>query len=223
MNVAQNKNALFREGKELYPGPSFNPDAILDQGLWTEAKTRKRAVLFLLKETHDLQGDLCTKLCPEIELPLRMWKPVGLWAYALQNTRAESKPTLMAALREQDDWKKALWSSAIANLKKVSGKRTSNLTDLRKWALEDHDGRNRALLKRQLAEIQPNIVVCGGVGVLRLAKDVFELEESDTLTRGWLRISGITWIDFYHPRFIGYEFSFSKISAIFRDSLTRGR
>src|SRR5580700_7193968 len=137
----------------------FIEDGIIDRTRWLSAK---RKVLFVLKEARDDSGDkrgfdLCELIrdCWKGPGKSRTYCPVADWAYLAQNCQETTIPSRSEARRHRDE---SLLSSAVMNLKKSKGQKTSNLVDIvSNYVQPDAD-----LIKRQIEIIAPEIIVCGG-------------------------------------------------------------
>lgn len=174
----------------------FVEDGIVCMESWRIAK---RKILFLLKEPNGYKGehgalnDLLRKAA-EPNSTSRMWdRPtfhnVGRWAYGLLNYSGEV-PGYDEANRA---CKTAVLRCAYINIKKSSGGARATRE------VEVHAQTYAALLRRQVALIQPDIVVCGGTYKM-LKKHVYPsmARVSERVHQFENRI----FINAYHPGYI---------------------
>ena len=143
-------DALFQGWKESYgeqDRKKFCKDGIVKEEKWTnsEAKT-----LFLLKETNKYPGDVRKDIIERCPAP---WPNVGRWAYGLRVARTGGNPTFADAVKNYRD---ALESSAVMNLKKLTGEGSSKTEELIEAIKRDKN-----FIKEELEIIEPEIVVCG--------------------------------------------------------------
>lgn len=147
------------ENTEIHRGPVFIPDGIINENEYGKAKHK---ILFLNKEayTDDVEFDLREYLNKPPEEISDMWKRVGALAYCIFNISEikNSFPTLSEALLEKN-WYNSLKKVATMNIKKSNGKSTSDDNDL--WIYAERDSVN---LKEEIKIINPDIIICGGVG-----------------------------------------------------------
>lgn len=150
-------DSLFKswQEREHHVDKLFITDGIVDSEAWNQANHK---VLFILKEaydTHRTEGtwDL-SDLIRRKKVSGRTFKPLAQWAYGIQHVL---KNRQIAEFQEHgEEVEKALISSAVINLKKSSGKKSSNRKNLLRYVEKDWD-----LVSRQIEIIKPDIVICG--------------------------------------------------------------
>lgn len=190
--------ALFDEWRPqvMAEAGHFVEDGIVCLESWRIAK---RKILFLLKEPNGYKGergalnDLLRKAA-EPNSTSRMWdRPtfhnVGRWAYGLLNYSGYV-PSYEEANRA---CKTAVLRCAYINIKKSSGGARATKE------VEVHAQTYAALLRRQVALIDPDIVVCGGTYKM-LKKHVYP-----SMTRVSERVhqfENSIFINAYHPGYI---------------------
>lgn len=147
----------------------FVGDGVVCQDSW---RTAKRKVLFLLKEPNGYEGEhgalndlLRAAAAPDSAS--KMWnRPtfhnVGRWTYGLLNY-FDQVPAYDEANRA---CKTAVLECAYINIKKSSGGARATR------AVEEHAAKYAEFLRRQVAIINPDIVVCGGTYAM-LKKHVY--------------------------------------------------
>jgi len=150
---------LAQKWKELdhHRGKAFIADGIIDEESWARAP---RKVLFLLKEAYDtrLNSDgfdlrtLVKNRRDKIAGPT--WWRMGCWAYLLHNVDATHTPCFPPS---RSTMRLAVLSSAVVNVKKSDGKKRSDMKEIAQYAEKDRD-----LLRQQISEIGPDIIVAGG-------------------------------------------------------------
>lgn len=168
----------------------FIRDGIVCEEKWETQKTPR--VCFFLKEayTSDEEGyDLAKALY--VSKPWTMWKKVAIWTQAIHNAFAGIGHEYDEnALRSKE--KEVIDSISIVNVKKSNGEHSSKDDDLKKYAEDDKEE-----IRKQLAIICPDIIVCGNNrGLLNLVLgDVLE-DTWDNLFTMW---NDTLIIDYYHP------------------------
>ncbi len=187
--------------RPLHKKQSFVKDGKLCPEKWDSRSSGK--TLFLLKEAYDNQGrgqdwwDL-SQMIQEWDRPYgRMWWTLAYWSYGVKNL-INNRGQIMPFPTEESKWKKAaenLYESAVVNIKKSGGKKTSDWEDLKKYAEEDSD-----LIWEQICDINPRLVVCGGTW--SIIKDYLPTppkKEHDRLGDMVYDVNGRVFIDFWHP------------------------
>jgi hypothetical protein len=179
---------------------AFIRDGILDLDRWEKAPTK---VLFLLKEAYDLQNppkgfDLRELFREKWEEKKwkgkrkQTWWRLGDWAYVIHNSTSE-KVARLPKQKRSDDAANALLASAIVNVKKSGGKNVSDNREIASYTKCDQD-----LIRRQIALIQSDVIVCGGTW--KAARSVLwkedELEDAYDYVR---RVGQACVINFVHP------------------------
>ena len=136
---------IWDEFKKRYPDAILDTDGIVDEELYRLEKTR---VLFILKETNGLESSLCEFLKKGApDNGYRTWQPCCKWASAILDGTCERFGT-------KEERKGILRRIAAINLKKISGTTKSDNSKIINWAKDNID-----LLKRQIREIDPQVIV----------------------------------------------------------------
>jgi len=175
--------------KSIHKSQLFITDGVIDKGLW-ESSNHK--VMFLLKEAYDskrVEGswDL-PSLIKRRGVSGRTFKPMAQWAYGIHQVLKDGE--IAPYIQSNSEVRNSLFSSAIVNLKKSSGKKRSGAKDLVKYVDEDWN-----LLVSQIQEIAPEIIVCGNTWSLIKEKMPHKEKISDRVYKS----GGIIYIDFWHP------------------------
>jgi hypothetical protein len=176
--------------RERHRKQPFITGGVIDPAKWEGAP---RKVLFLLKEAYDTspasQGfDLCELVRDRWKGPRgRTWFQIGRWAHLIQH----SKPaTIPAYPNSRCEITEAVVASAVVNVRKSGGAKSSDADVIREYAAADGD-----LLLRQIDGIQPDVVICGGVwNAVRYLWPGAEL-----LSTCYFQTSSYAIIDFWHP------------------------
>jgi len=163
-------NKLFARWSTQTTDPGkFNPDGILNEQVWEKARPR---IALLMKETYDLTGDLRKHLLWQIGEEKRprhcsIWpKVAGRWIAGILHQEAHKEQAApiktfgdVALIRNEDwqheNWRLGLASSAVINLKKLTGRSSAQNAELLAAARRD-----LAFLKEELEIIQPDVVLC---------------------------------------------------------------
>ncbi len=139
---------------------SFIEDGIIDVVRWN---TINKKVLFILREAYqpaEIEGgfNLTKKLLLEsgTRKGKSTWKNLARWAYLLQNL--DTPDLIQPFTRKWFDYEEALLNSAIINIKKSGGTKTSDIEDIKQFAKKD-----QKYLKAQIELINPDIICCCGV------------------------------------------------------------
>lgn len=181
----------------------FSRDGVVNEQFWSMAPT---GVVFLLKE-RNLVSRYTQGLPDTFRKDLRLhanaepWREIGQWTYGILN--CHSRPPYEEA---DQHYERACRSAALVNLKKMAGGSTSSLKEI--W---EHAIRDKEYLNRQLAIIDPDVIVCCGKhSLFQLAKEVFDDAGAATCvfrpSSGASPVSGacyrgrsFIWIDYVHP------------------------
>lgn len=152
---------IWDEFKKRYPDAILDTDGIVDEKLYRQEKTR---ILFILKETNELNGSLCEFLKNGAPNNGRKtWQPCCKWASAILDGTCKQ-------FRTEKERKGILQRIAAINLKKISGKSQSSNSYI-EWAEKNTD-----LLKRQILEIDPQIIIlcCNKKGKRFIGKQLLD-------------------------------------------------
>jgi hypothetical protein len=184
-NMNEHEELLSEWAKNTGQTADFIKDGVIDPDRYQQTKTK---VMFLLKEAYQSGEspngfDLRLVIREKWKGPRgKTWHTVGRWSYAAQGGTVFPAPS--------DAAKEALLSSAVVNIKKSNGRSRSDMNEIRKIAQQDGE-----LLKRQIALIAPDIVICGNTW-----GEVKHLwaESKRIFPRIW-RTESITFINYWHP------------------------
>jgi hypothetical protein len=203
-------NSLFERWRQFYgeSTKAFAEDGIINEVAWANASPK---VLFLLKETNDYCGDL-RKLIPKYWKG--SWPNVGRWTYGIHKIAAGHFPSFIEASRPEN-YKSAGESSAIMNLKKLTGKDQSKMEEIRSFAQQDKD-----FIREEVDIIQPDIVVCGAT--FGIAKGIISGLDCKPIDpdRKCFKLGETVWIDYCHPtaRF-RHDMMYYTLIAIYQNYL----
>lgn len=182
---------LFEEWKkrDIHCGRLFISDGANDEKLWIESDFK---VLFLLKEAYDSNKIDGTWHLPSLiqrkKATGRTFKPIGQWAYGIKKIRTNNN--IEDFLDNGKEINDALMSSAIINIKKSQGKKSSNEKDLIKYVESDWD-----LIEKQINLLNPNIIVCGKTWHL-IRKN---LEHKEKVSDRVYKSGDLIFVDYWHP------------------------
>jgi len=149
---------LFDEWKKqvILDEGHFVEDGIIYPEMWDKAE---RKVLYVLKETNGYKGNIAKLIHDVVRVRPKdkLWKKsilnnIGRWSYGLLNYKDEAIHYKVA----HKNRKTALLSCAFINIKKTAGKRTATK------AVEEHAEKYGHFLRRQIALLNPDIIVFGG-------------------------------------------------------------
>lgn len=155
-------------------------------------------VLFLLKEAYAREQefgewDLVQVLAEDG--PWGMWHHVAKWTYGLLNTDENHIAPFGDISKEERN--AILRKIAVVNIKKVEGASASANEDLLDFATD-----NASILRKEIAHVQPKIIVCGGT--FQFLKKIYEIEikQSSDNWYYWLdlgEMKNILILDYFHP------------------------
>lgn len=192
-DYAGKQNALMKQWseKDLHKGRSFIADGIIDYSRWEKSD---RKILLLFKEAYGDYDDLCRLIRDEWKGPkYKLWWTVSYWLYAIQKITKNSCPIFPNDESEFDECIEYLLSSAIVNIKKSSGKSSSEYDDIITYAKEDS-----SLLEKQVLLINPDIILCGYT--FEPFKTFWKKPLNKVGNTGFIfKSEGLTVIDFWHP------------------------
>ena len=199
----------YRKRGEITPEvDDFIEDGIIDERLWDELKTKPK-VLFLAKETNGNPGDYLARIRKE---EARGWYVQGAWAYALQN--AAKNPPFSEA-HDPKNWKPAILSSAIFNLKKKIGGKSADPKQILEVAKRD-----KVFIQRALEIIKADIIIC--CGIFSVAQEIIPgLKEQKAVDPDGrcFRLNGTLWVDFCHfsVRHIRHDMMYHALLSMYRN------
>ncbi|MFZ4706186.1 MAG: hypothetical protein ACOYMF_09300 [Bacteroidales bacterium] len=136
------------------------------------------------------------------------------WSYALDCAMHQREKPMReeVALKDYEASRKIMLASAYLNLKKIGGRSSSNIGELRAIA-----NRDKELLLQQLKLISPNIILfCATYGDV-LKNILFEGAIKIPETERCYESEGILLIDFFHPTRAykgSFDFLFDDVSKI---------
>jgi hypothetical protein len=176
--------------REHHIGKGCHKDGVFDLDRFAAAP---RKILFLLKEAYS-EGrgyDMRRQIRSPVGLGTTWWNTV-CWGFALQHAGRGQMPPYPAFYENGDNEKAAevLVSTAVINIKKSAGEHTTTYQDAYKYAQWDGD-----LLRRQVALIAADIVVCGGTWWA--VKYLWP--EAEKISERAYKTPGVTFLDFWHP------------------------
>jgi hypothetical protein len=200
-----NKEEYEKESKKLlnkwkqldhHKNKGFVSDGIVDFDEWEKADQK---ILVVLKEAYgdkkqwkltDLIGDDDREKIKNYP----HYKMLSKWLYVLHNTTHDKLPESIEDI-DPDLADSYLLSCAVINIKKSSGKSTSNNNEIYDYAVQDKD-----FLKKQIDLINPQIVLCGYTAS-SLLSGVYDLDDYNQyyFSDYCISFEGRTFIDFWHP------------------------
>jgi len=192
MKIHEKEELLFGEWELSVPG--LVKDGIVSENEYNKAKYK---IVYILKEVNGGKNwDLRDFLSDEKGGRPDTWDNISRWTKGILNIEKEIE---WNDLKKDNEKRRIDYLKKICamNLKKTSGKDTSNKHEIELASKRDSD-----FLKRQYELYQPDITVCCGT-----ASDFFDTIYSDN-KREWLQTSrGINYekdngriiIDYAHP------------------------
>jgi hypothetical protein len=197
--------------EELHENNLFIQDGIINSKKWDKAEVK---ILFLLKEAYhskkdnglwDLRNHLQNKKAKS-----RTFRPLGQWANGIQELyKAGDLPKFS---NKQSILNKALESSAVVNLKKSGGKKTSSKKDLLRYV--DADWEKYTI--KQIQEISPTIIICGGTW--SLIKPKFAGKERK-VSEEIYKYKNLIFVDYFHPAYrIKNRIKYHALNALIKIS-----
>lgn len=151
MTIQEKENALFNRWKQLGDFESFDEDGVVNPSIW-ETTTLK--IVFVLKETNGLNGDLRKFLREDgSRTYFRTWNNIVRWAEVILFDG-------YSEVINQERRNYTLSHICAVNLKKESGGSKASKKKVRLAALND-----RKFIKEQLDLYQPDIVIACGLNL----------------------------------------------------------
>lgn len=184
------QNVIFEHWRQRPPHSErtdFVTDGPVDPDRWRDALRR---VLFLTKEAYGGGGDLAGWMREKGPSRNFSWQ-IGYWNYGVQRLEPCCLPPNPYPKRAWEKVRDAFMESAVVNIKKSNGQRSSNNEDLR-WYVE----RDWRLIKKQVKCLCPDVVIC--CSNWRLVKDHLWPTAELTSERVW-RSGGLWLVDYWHP------------------------
>jgi hypothetical protein len=157
---------LLNEWKKIRN--NFISDGIVNIENYEKSKIK---VLYILKEVNGGSNWDLRNFLDKDGGRYQTWSNIARWQYGIEN------------YKDSDIWdkiekidgkfrKRQLKNISVINLKKESGKATSNMNEIWEYAWNDRD-----FLKKQISIYKPNIIVCCGTGEIvkkyKLVEDEF--------------------------------------------------
>ena len=181
-----------------YQDKVFVKDGIVNPDKWATQEVRP---LFFLKEAYNgteswnLINDYL--LVDTGETIDNTWKKVTQWTYGILNTTETDAPSFDENYIPKKFANNYLQSIAVVNVKKVAGKSTSVLSELKEAVANDKD-----LLKKEIELINPTVIVCGYT--INFLEKIFDRKIKKRKNKNlyyFTEINGKTVIiiDYYHP------------------------
>lgn len=206
------------DGKIYYGRYSGN-----ENELWSNSD---RKIVFLMKDTNNNPNQDYREWLGrqnESEIKHKFFKNIALWLFGILNTNINGNfPKFEDAfniefLTKIFDEK----PFAIINCKKESGKGS-----IHNYALINYINNFGIYLKKQIEILNPNIIVCGGSGVvINIAKEIIYPEYKFEKINSWIHFNKqikVILIDSYHPSArISYEKNYIGMMEAYGDFLTR--
>lgn len=203
--IQQQLNDLMQEWKQLHL-QAGHTDFIADGAVCAEQyEQAPLKICFFLKEAYSGESGESWSLTDWLHggAMTRMWGNVAEWAYGILHTSLNGIPKKPQLSRTQKS--ELLRLVSIVNVKKSGGKSGSDYADLLQYAISD-----RAFLRRELAVLRPDVIVCGyNASLLRV---VYGAEvaadgsitggaiDGDQLFRnGYALLGDQIILDYYHP------------------------
>lgn len=147
------------KSKEPHKGKWFIEDGIIDFDRWEYADVK---IMLFLKEAYKEDDDIFDNICSLIRNrwdgpKYKIWWTVSYWLYALQKLFKNGEiPSLPSNETEYKECREYLLSSAVVEIKKSDGEKTSSYEDLEEYIKKDKE-----LLREQIDLINPQIIICG--------------------------------------------------------------
>jgi len=187
--------------------------------LWSKSEKR---IVFLLKDTNgnpkqDYRAWLAHQ--NELEITHKFFKSIALWLFGIinidQNGNYPKFEDAFNGINLTKTFDKETF--AIVNCKKESGKGS-----IRNSTLYDYVDKFGSYLKKQIEILNPNIIICGGSGVIiKIVKNTIYPELEFEKRNNWIHYNfekKIILIDSYHPSArISYERSYNGMMEAFKD------
>ena len=210
-NYIKKNDEILKEWKsqKIKDTDDFISDGIVNPKTWFQLNNEK--ILFLLKEAYSatkpvewnlsnwLCGEKCMENCGNCNncWPSgKTYNHVAEAAYMILNPNLGFDNWLGVKTRRSIDYKNKrrdiLKEIAVVNIKKYDCKPSSNAEEIK-----DHIGKHKELLKKQIENINPTVIICGGT--YKYLKGLYNLEELDNEFNGGTMLGDIKAIAAYHP------------------------
>lgn len=186
---------LFRRWASLdhHKGHRFIKDGVIDPNRWENIEVR---TLFLLKEAYDWDDtleryDVAASIFDDQRPTGPSQRLAALWAYVIRQIHEGGLPTFPDGGPDNPTVTEAFMCSAIVNIKKSQGQKTSDGEDLAVYAERDS-----VLIQEQIELLDPHIIICGNVWK-ETANTVFS--RSNPIYDRVHKWRGRHVVDFWHP------------------------
>lgn len=131
----------------------FISDGIVDETIWNDSHHKR--IAYVLKEAYgETQDWSLTEWLLKVHPSSSFWRRIVEWSYGIQNTTPDKIAKYSPNIYHEN--KSLFQQIAVINLKKSSGKSSSNYNEIAAYAWED-----RRELRKQLEIIKADIIVCG--------------------------------------------------------------
>ncbi|PIC86116.1 hypothetical protein CSV72_09880 [Sporosarcina sp. P20a] len=194
MLINQKLSTLYEEWRKEYPG-HFVGGGIVNEEWYESCETK---VLYLLKEVNDEKQNgnwsLVYFIRKQIE-ELKFYRTMvilGLWSSSMQ----QGFPSYNSILeRKEKNIAEGLSSLAITNLKKSGGKGSSNMADVKSYAIV-----SKELWIKEIELINPDIVLC--CGTFSIVREILDFQ-TEVCESGALYgdAFGTRFVEFTHPMY----------------------
>ena len=192
MLIREREDALFERWQSHRP--LLVRDGLVDEEAFLASSPR---TVLVLKDVNGPDGggwDLRNVLREETRW--QTWGTVARWMRGLRELERDLTWAEIEAKPPPDERLDAVRSLCVVNLKKEPGAASSNRSDVERYARED-----AAYLREQFALYDPDLVICGGVGITYAS--VVGADHWQRTTRGvryYETGDGCHVIDYYHPQ-----------------------
>ena len=212
MTRSQRLDALFEEWERRIPEPGrLCRDGIVCEECFETADPK---LLFVSKEPNNPVGDGFDFRTWWTEEPVKysFSHRLSEWAFGMQH----GFPPLSEFDADQANKREAIRAIAFMNLKKVGGSASADSKVIKATVDREQD-----LLRRQIAIIEPDVIV-GGIGNSGLWHLL--LPDIEFIGCGFdigvTRVDGIRVIDFYHPSYrVPRAMSYALLGRVFQSEI----
>ena len=164
MSIQQKEEELFKRWSVSRSG--FVKDGVVNEDEYLKSIPK---VLFILKEVNDYQGDVRDVLRKGNRA--QTWSNVTRWMKGIRHLK-DDIPWRDLEKIEDSQRREELKSIAVMNLKKTSGKSTTNEKELERIVAEDID-----IIRQQIELYNADFTICCGSITARLIQEVMGLTD----------------------------------------------
>lgn len=233
LTITEQEDLLFQEWRKQRD--NFCEDGIIDE---VRYKTSTPRIMLILKEVNskeafNLRAFLLTGArsgnTKDGKPRHQTWDNVARWVYGIKSIDKDFEWVFLRDRRRRhiNTWRdEFLPTLCVMNIKKSSGRNSTNHQELKTVAAED-----ATLIQRQFAlynasdSTRPSLIIACGKGVAAafinaMGKDYADSELSHTsqTLRYWKLKNGSVLIDFYHPQArVSHQHMFEKLIGGFRE------